>query len=465
MERFSETKLFTGNSDAKISVDAKFISKPTLLFSQEVIEQFIDHLHDNKEALRECALVCRAWVPRSRYHLFESVTISPPRSTPIDGRYPFSDLIASLNHPLCTFASSVRKISISDPEYIVAWGAGSRKMADSNWINPFALHLDKLRSVTLLDVTLLHRVTVNCFKSITLIKPTFAIQITHLVLDVSYFPSRQSKEIMKIIHSFSSLAHLQIEYDNEDTDSHSNSWVSTDTTVSLEVLPSKQLKELVIYSHETVEIPLFIQLLLLWFRESQTRISTLSFSTLSIKSDDEIITTSPNPLARYLKFLGPSLKSLALTFNDFASIRHFHDSFEITQNTRINVLEVGYPKAFNTNQEVFEDLHFYSKLLPTFLSRVPTTTLTRIILNLWIQYLDQGFMHSVLQVENLRLKDTVVPWFSLDDLLIGPSFSVLTEVIFHVYRYNSFPWFEAKKYVESRLPKCKERGLLHIITI
>ncbi len=129
------------------------------------------------------------------------------------------------------------------------------------------------------------------------------------------------------------------------------------------------------------------------------------------------------------------------------------------------MLEVGYPMAFNTNQEVFEDLHFYSKLLPTFLSRVPTTTLTRIVLNFWIRYFDPGLMHSVLQVENLRLKETGVPWVSLDDLLIGPSFSVLTEVVFRVYKSISFPRFEAKKYVESRLPKCKKRGLLHIITI
>lgn len=124
------------------------------------------------------------------------------------------------------------------------------------------------------------------------------------------------------------------------------------------------------------------------------------------------------------------------------------------------MLGLGYPMAFNTNQEVFEDLHFYSELLPTFLSQVPTMALTRIIFVFRIRYVDQGFYHSALQAQSFRLKESGVPWVALDDLLTGPSFPVLTEVAFLVH--DSFPRFEAAKYVESGLPRCKERGLLHI---
>ena len=115
--------------------------------------------------------------------------------------------------------------------------------------------------------------------------------------------------------------------------------------------------------------------------------------------------------------------------------------------------------VLNTNQEVFEDLHFYTRLLPTVLSGIPTTALTRIVFVFGIKYFDHQFTHLFMNVNNLRLKESDAPWDSLDDLLTGPSFPALTEVVFRVR--NSFPQFEANKYVELKLPKCKERRLLH----
>jgi hypothetical protein len=44
----------------------------------ELTDTVIDYLHDDKHSLAACSLVCQAWVPASRYHLFGSVTI-PPR--------------------------------------------------------------------------------------------------------------------------------------------------------------------------------------------------------------------------------------------------------------------------------------------------------------------------------------------------------------------------------------------------
>jgi len=41
---------------------------------QELADHIIDHLHDNPQALRSCSLVCHAWLPTSRIHLFSKVT-------------------------------------------------------------------------------------------------------------------------------------------------------------------------------------------------------------------------------------------------------------------------------------------------------------------------------------------------------------------------------------------------------
>jgi hypothetical protein len=44
---------------------------------QEVIDYIIDHLHDDKETLRKCSLVSRAWLPSSSLHLFECLAWPP----------------------------------------------------------------------------------------------------------------------------------------------------------------------------------------------------------------------------------------------------------------------------------------------------------------------------------------------------------------------------------------------------
>ncbi|KAJ7088636.1 hypothetical protein C8R44DRAFT_892702 [Mycena epipterygia] len=76
---------------------------------QEIIDMFIDNLavggefsNDySKPALAACALVCRSWVPRSRYHLFSHVVLDSDIAA-------FAPLLRS---DKCTFLPSVRGIS------------------------------------------------------------------------------------------------------------------------------------------------------------------------------------------------------------------------------------------------------------------------------------------------------------------------------------------------------------------
>lgn len=46
-------------------------------FPQEPTDKVVDHMEDNK-ALKICNLICKAWLPRSRYHLFSTVTLTAP---------------------------------------------------------------------------------------------------------------------------------------------------------------------------------------------------------------------------------------------------------------------------------------------------------------------------------------------------------------------------------------------------
>ncbi|KAJ7156261.1 hypothetical protein C8R46DRAFT_1115533 [Mycena filopes] len=51
-------------------------------FPPELVDRFIDNLHDDRHTLATCALVSKTWTPASRYHLFSRVTVirkRPPR--------------------------------------------------------------------------------------------------------------------------------------------------------------------------------------------------------------------------------------------------------------------------------------------------------------------------------------------------------------------------------------------------
>lgn len=109
---------------------------------QEIINQFIDHLHNNQGALK-CALVCCAWIPSSCYHLFSKVNIWAFKYDQV------FDLIGHVNHPLCTFALSVHKLVIStstDDRHLMPINLSS------NWVYPLIPYLAKLMSIKTLFV-------------------------------------------------------------------------------------------------------------------------------------------------------------------------------------------------------------------------------------------------------------------------------------------------------------------------
>ena len=46
----------------------------------ELLDHIIDLLHDSKNALENCCLVSKSWVPRARKHLFADIEFSPTKS-------------------------------------------------------------------------------------------------------------------------------------------------------------------------------------------------------------------------------------------------------------------------------------------------------------------------------------------------------------------------------------------------
>ena len=46
-------------------------------FPPEILDQIVDHLHDEPATLGACCLVSKSWVPRTRLHLFAHATFTP----------------------------------------------------------------------------------------------------------------------------------------------------------------------------------------------------------------------------------------------------------------------------------------------------------------------------------------------------------------------------------------------------
>ncbi|KAJ7350755.1 hypothetical protein DFH08DRAFT_644137, partial [Mycena albidolilacea] len=69
---------------------------------QELIDEILDYLADDKYSLRTCSLVCRAWVLRTRACLFESCRLSRERHV-----VGFGEVLQS---PNCTFLHHVRSM-------------------------------------------------------------------------------------------------------------------------------------------------------------------------------------------------------------------------------------------------------------------------------------------------------------------------------------------------------------------
>jgi hypothetical protein len=119
------------------------------------------------------------------------------------------------------------------------------------------------------------------------------------------------------------------------------------------------------------------------------------------------------------------------------------------------VLVLGHVFNFNVDVQSFDDT---LSLLPRLLNRITKAALTTITFEFWVS---QSFSLSIYSRSNVKeVTDTDATWVAIDELLAGSSFSVLTEVVFTVF--DCPHGFEIAKYLERRLARCKERGLLRI---
>ncbi|KAJ3520615.1 hypothetical protein NM688_g9137 [Phlebia brevispora] len=70
---------------------------------QELSDMIVDFLHDDRDTLKACSLVCRAWVPSSHLHLFYAITVHAAA---------FSDALLQLLRSSAVVSSSIRVLKV-----------------------------------------------------------------------------------------------------------------------------------------------------------------------------------------------------------------------------------------------------------------------------------------------------------------------------------------------------------------
>ncbi|KAJ7114607.1 hypothetical protein C8R43DRAFT_127536 [Mycena crocata] len=153
----------------------------------ELVDSILDLVHvSSPTSLTACALVCREWLPRSRYHHFASIILRRDRST--DRVNSFLKLIAS---PLVTFISSIREVHLYHrPSYgspVLSPGDIIALLARAG-VQPTHLHLNCQFN------QLIHGVQRTSFASLTHLRLTLCneIPLEKMFDHLRAFPSLQS---------------------------------------------------------------------------------------------------------------------------------------------------------------------------------------------------------------------------------------------------------------------------------
>ncbi|KAF9012103.1 hypothetical protein BDZ89DRAFT_1077532 [Hymenopellis radicata] len=271
------------------------------------------------KTLLRCSLVCRSWLPRTRLHTFDSIYL--PHYDRTIG-VTFGALVA---HPLCTFRSHVRRLSLQESYSHNFPGEGF-------WINSVLPQLALLTHVE--DVSIYNAHFTNVAEEEWRAGlPLFGPQVKRLDMQSMYFDrvSRMS-ELVSRCTNLESLALRYIFLDN-DVGAGAPQAQGDDmviTTPSSRILQSLSLQYGIAISAE----------FLTWLcaTPGSMKILTVELGCVSIEDAHHV--------ARFLYDIGQSITSLAIDFWDTSDSKDGQDAFcrvaDLTTLTKLETLRFGY---------------------------------------------------------------------------------------------------------------------------
>ncbi|KAK0476176.1 hypothetical protein IW261DRAFT_1492350 [Armillaria novae-zelandiae] len=412
-------------------------------FPPELFDRFIDFLHRDNEALKACSLVCRAWIPASRFHLFKRLSfhVIPPSYARNNRSY--EDKVKLLDSSFCTLFKHVRQILINGlvpPEYF---------QPAPSWLQSLAQHLNYFTSVTSLHLVSISTFSISCI----LDAPSFTSRITNMTLEA--FTCSKSKDLPYMLSYFSGLEKLHYEVHFRDmssdwdlcpfcdmqysADPYARTLVVDDDSV---LSPPSTLHAISIedYSMYTRCYSGATSALYNWLCVSDhTHLRTLKLGYLSLKNRDEM-----TALSSYLHGPGAILKHIRLGFETEEAMDLFSNELEAL--SRCSCLE-----TFHITSEIWPcdtsqaKLHNSVVRLSKFLLLLPITSMKKITFNISYAW----SLHS-----NPKQGPNPYDISAIDRVL--HRFSVLEEITFRADGAQGAS-------LRSSLPNCEEKGILRIV--
>src|ERR1700722_9015390 len=383
--------------------------KPAL--PTEIQDYILDFLHDSRPTLKTCALVCRAWVPTSRYHLFFNITlqyVSRARS-----------LKMLLENPNCTIQSCAHLLACLDD-------------------TPTTMDVAHVLRCLSPSSLIIQRWSDSDQQTLATFPPFPSIE--HLTLHVV-----RLRDMARLFVIFPNVRELCI-----------NNSSSTSSKVNLDcndiLTRPSQLRSLE-FSNCDLN-PLLRLFMQKWI------VPTNLFSTDYIFINEVII------VGEYFSMFGDVLRELRIGFvddegealgtNDFtlrSVLTHllflsaaFCDNAGIQSLTGLRCLTI------DTHHYILASI-LYIELLASILGKLPSPTLKRL-----------RFDVSIPVLGSFRIKE----WHRIGEVLQQKKFSHLTEVAF-VLDFDTIdgesyggPIWHVEKLIRESLPRLEERGILDV---
>ncbi|KAK0436766.1 hypothetical protein EV421DRAFT_1830825 [Armillaria borealis] len=410
-------------------------------FPPELFDRFIDFLHHDNEALKACSLVCRAWIPASRFHLFEWLSFDIVRPIYARNKGSYEDKVKLLDSSFCTLFKHIREI------YIDGLMPDGYRVPIPSWLQPLAQHLNRFTGVTVLHLCAMSTSSIRYIID----APSFTSRITNLSLDrviCSTF-----NDLPYMLSYFPRLERLHYEVHFCDTSAFlcpycvmKNSADRYAETLAIDDSPSPPPVTLQVISSQDYSLcsscySAATSALYHWFCVSDhTHLRTLMLGYLSHKNRDEIIA-----LSSYLHGPGATLKHIRLGFETEEAIDLF--SNELESLSRCSCLE-----TLHITSEIWpcdttrENFHHSLVRLSKFLLSLPTTSMKKITFD------TISFPWSL--HPNPKQGPNSYDFSAIDRLL--HRFSVLEEITFKADGAQGAS-------LRSSLPNCEKKGILRVV--
>ena len=241
-------------------MSSAMMSTPTI--PPELVDIILDYAYNDLSLLTACSLVCRAWFPSARYHIFHNVSLNSQNA---------SSFVRLLNAPLSTISHFTRRIEAKDT------------YEDERWLSSMFPCLSVLPALTSVSITSSFDTT---FSEETL--ATLASFDTLVELKLAECAFEDFSQVQKLLCSFPVLEKLHLEAD----------WPEPRQIAPTAGRPSPRLNEVYLRCESSHVLAWLI---------TAPQVSPVSKLTLHGVDADDLPT-----LTRYLQILGPALTHLTI---------------------------------------------------------------------------------------------------------------------------------------------------------